>query len=130
MTLKYKHVAIDWDGTIVYDGAFPEAGFFKPHVVVVLKRIIKEGGNIVIWTCRNGQEQEEIITNKLTTEGITKFKINQPFDYFNNIYGEDKARKIFADTYIDDRSLHAQQNGIDWYEIEKMLFESVDKDKK
>ncbi|MDS7057083.1 hypothetical protein NXG04_07275 [Klebsiella pneumoniae] len=130
MTLKYKHVAIDWDGTLVYDGAFPEEGFFKPHVVAVLKRIIAEGGDIVIWTCRNGQEQEEIITNKLVTEGITKFKINQPFDYFNNIYGEDKARKIFADVYIDDRSLHAQQTGIDWYEIEKMLFETVDKDKK
>ncbi|AGI11846.1 phosphoheptose isomerase [Bacillus phage vB_BanS-Tsamsa] len=130
MTLKYKHVAIDFDGTIVNDGCYPAGGKFKENAVHVMKRIIAEGGFISIWTCRNGKEQEEVITEKLTNAGIYDFKLNAPFDYFTNIYGGDNARKIFADTYIDDRSIHAQQTGIDWYEIEKMLFESVDKDKK
>lgn len=130
MTLKYKHIAIDYDGTIVHDGCYPNTGKFKENAVHVMKRIIAEGGSIAIWTCRNGKEQEEKIIDKLTSVGLYDFTVNAPFDYFTNIYGGDNARKIFADTYIDDRSLHAQQTGIDWYEIEKMLFESVDKDKK
>lgn len=122
MTLKYKHIAIDWDGTIVHDGAYPDAGFFKPHAVRVIKRIIAEGGEVVIWTCRNGIEQERAILEKLLDAGIHSFKINKPFDHFTNIYGGDNARKIFADVYIDDRAIGAV---IDWYEIEKQLFGEI-----
>ncbi|UUV45965.1 hypothetical protein [Bacillus phage vB_BanS-Thrax3] len=119
MTLKYKHIAIDWDGTIVEDRAYPEAGTFKEHAVTVMKRILAEGGEIVVWTCRNGEDQIEKITNKLSTAGIYDYKINKPFDHFTNIYGGDNARKIFADVYIDDRAIGAK---IDWYEIEEQLF--------
>ncbi|AZU98894.1 hypothetical protein pW2_60 [Bacillus phage pW2] len=124
MTLKYKHVAVDFDGTLVHDNCYPSTGKFKENAVHTLKRIIAEGGEIVIWTCRNGKEQEEKIIDKLTSVGIYDFKINQPFDHFVNEYGGDNARKIFADVYIDDRSIHARnrQSGIDWYEIERMLF--------
>lgn len=130
MTLKYKHVAIDFDGTIVHDGCYPYGGEFKENAVHVMKRIIAEGGEIAIWTCRNGKEQEAVVMDKLTDAGIYGFALNAPFEHFTNEYGGDNARKIFADTYIDDRSIHAQQTGIDWFEIEKMLFEIVDKDKK
>lgn len=119
MTLKYKHIAIDWDGTIVEDGYYPKAGDFKPYAVDVLKRILAEGGEFVIWTCRNGELQEEMITNKLGMAGIYDIKINKPFEHFTNIYGGDNARKIFADVYIDDRAIGAK---IDWYEIEEKLF--------
>lgn len=122
MTLKYKHIAIDWDGTIVEDGAYPDAGIFKPHVVKVLKRIWDECGEIVIWTCRNGDEQIATIEKKLASVGIFDYKINQPFDHFTNIYGGDNARKIFADVYIDDRAIGAV---IDWYEIERQLFGEI-----
>lgn len=122
MTLKYKHIAIDWDGTIVEDGAYPKAGEFKTHAVDVLKRIIAEGGEIAIWTCRNGEEQESAIIDKLIAEGIYNFTFNKPFDHFTNIYGGDNARKIFADVYIDDRAIGAV---IDWYEIEKQLFGEI-----
>lgn len=122
MTLKYKHIAIDWDGTIVNDGAYPEAGKFKNNAVDTIRRIIKHGGEVVIWTCRNGYEQEEKIKKKLSTAGIYDFKINQPFDHFTNIYGGDNSRKIFADVYIDDRAIGAV---IDWYEIEKQLFGEI-----
>lgn len=119
MTLKYKHICIDWDGTIVEDGAYPEAGEFKEHAVNVMKRILKEGGEIVIWTCRNGNGQEDKIIDKLVTAGIHSFNVNHPFDHYTDIFG-DTARKVFADVYIDDRNLGVV---IDWYEIEKKLFE-------
>ncbi|UUV47005.1 hypothetical protein [Bacillus phage vB_BanS-Thrax5] len=119
MTLKYKHICIDWDGTIVHDGAYPNAGKFKENAVNVMKAIIAEGGEIVIWTCRNGMEQEQIITEKLESVDIYDFKINKPFDHFTSIFG-DTARKVFADIYIDDRSIHADE--IDWYKIEDKLF--------
>lgn len=116
-----KTYAIDWDGTIVKNGSFPSIGEIKPNFINVAKRIIDNGDRIIIWTCRGGKEQYKAITDKLNENGITDFLINEDYPDIKKRF-KDQSPKVFADIYIDDRGLFS--NGIDWYEIEKILFPS------
>lgn len=119
--LKYKTFAIDFDGTIVTDGVFPEIGNLLPHAERVLNKIAEHGGRIAIWTCRSG-EREVLVGEWLKAHQIPFETLNEPFKENVEIYGSG-GRKIFADTYIDDRSLSAMMNGgINWLEIEKFIF--------
>lgn len=119
---KNLTIAIDFDGTLVYDGCYPNFGSIKPNAINVIKKIIDNGHRIIIWTCRGGEEQMNGIRKKLNKHGVFKFIINEHFkdtlDEFEHF-----SPKVFASIYIDDRSLHAMHNGIDWFEIEDMLIE-------
>jgi ribonucleotide monophosphatase NagD (HAD superfamily) len=119
--LKYQTFAIDFDGTIVTDGVFPEIGTLLPHAKRVMEKIVQHGGRIAIWTCRSGFRQE-LVREWLIEHEIPFLTLNEPFPEVVQVYGE-TGRKIFADLYIDDRSLHAAlHGGIDWLEIEKFIF--------
>lgn len=119
MKLRYKYIAVDFDDTIATD-AYPEIGKLKPHADVVLRKVKELGGKICIWTCRNGEDELKV---KAFLE-----KHNIPWDVFNEPFPEiiekysGSSRKIFADLYIDDKGIHSIDKGIDWYEIEKLLF--------
>lgn len=119
--LKYKFIAVDFDGTITKEDNYPYIGEVREDAVRVMKRIKEEGGKIVIWTCRIGNDALKV------KRFLAENKI--PYDVFNEAFpemlaqfGDGNPRKVFADVYIDDRSLHAKEKGIDWMEIEKMLF--------
>lgn len=112
---------MDFDGTIVADGVFPDIGELLPHSKRVLDKIVEHGGRIAIWTCRSGERELEV-GEWLKSNEIPFETLNEPFPQNIEIYGEG-GRKIFADIYIDDRSLHSLMNGgIDWLEIEKFIF--------
>lgn len=112
-----KVIAIDFDGTIVED-KFPEVGKTKPRALLVIKKLIREGHKIVIWTCRDygiindylkknfkGMEQMFIYINENPPELRAKFG-NDP-------------RKLGADLFIDDKALFTKE--VDWVKIEKEL---------
>jgi hypothetical protein len=123
--MAYKTFAIDWDGTIIPDRQYPKIGEPKPNAIHVMQRIVDEGGRIVIWTCRGGMEQQEGIKNKLNEHGFSDFIVNEHFQ--DTIDAFDFASpKVFADIYIDDRSLFTRK--IDWFEIENILFPEEDKE--
>jgi hydroxymethylpyrimidine pyrophosphatase-like HAD family hydrolase len=121
--LKYKLIAIDFDGTIVEE-AFPELGALKPHAKRVMQRIRNEGGRIAIWTARN-KRFDEAIQTFLKDNDI-------PFDVYNDHFPENKEKynwtaelgspKIFAEIYIDDRGYGVKDRHIDWLEVERHLF--------
>jgi hypothetical protein len=125
MNVKGKKFAIDWDGTVVENGFYPNVGEPKPNAIKVMQRIVDEGGEVAIWTCRGGRQQEQAITDKLHKLGFTNFIINEKFPEILELF-EEHSPKIFADVYIDDRGLFAPKE-IDWYEVEKMLFPEEDK---
>lgn len=120
MGLKYKYIAIDFDGTIVDEAPYPKWGKIKPFAKEVMKGIKERGGQISIWTCRGGFQGER----------VKEFLIenNIPFDYFNKPFPELEEQfsdvlpspKIWADIYIDDKSIHC--NEINWVEIGRKLF--------
>ena len=104
-------IAIDFDGTIV-DHEYPEIGSLKYGAVKALKSFKKAGHQIIIWTCRQGDDERQV---RLF---LRKNKI--PFDTVNTpIPGFDLAtRKIYADVYIDDKGIKYANN---WDEIRKLL---------
>lgn len=114
--MKYKYIAIDFDGTIVED-RFPDIGPLLPAAKETMQRIKKEGGEITIWTCREG-ESLQAARSFLIKEQI-------PFDYLNRNHPaliqrfNNDCRKIGADLYIDDKAMF---QAIDWNDIAEHLF--------
>lgn len=116
-TLSYKTIAIDFDGTIAYE-AYPEIGGFKPHAERVMKKIKQHGGKIIIWTCRTG-EQAEQVKQMLVNAGIEFDEFNSNLKEKRSMFPDD-SRKVFADVYIDDRANFIKE--IDWLWVESNLF--------
>lgn len=113
-------IAVDFDGTIV-ENAYPSIGelrrgFSNNLLIEELKDLQKKGNFIILWTCRCGKELEDAVAfcNKF---GLTFDSINDDLEevklHFNNGMEEwsksGKARKVFADVYIDDRALSVFQ---------------------
>lgn len=116
--MSRKHIALDYDGTIV-SNAYPEHGTPEPCASAVIKRLM-EKYDVTIFTSRiapfdmAGQPREgrhvahEItaIHNKLKKMGLPYLPIHQlPW-------------KIGADLYVDDKAL--RYHG-DWLETEESI---------
>lgn len=101
-----KIIAVDFDGTLVTD-EYPKLG--KPiwKVINWCKEQKHLGNTLILWTCRSGRELDEAIAlcNALDLH----------FDYVNcntveNIvaHGKRDTRKIYADIYVDDKSINIE----------------------
>lgn len=115
-----KVYAIDFDGTIIDEGLFPNFGQPKPNCVNVIKRIIENRDKVIIWTCRGGEKQEKGIVDLLNSHGIYDFVINKHSQIMLDRFSGADSPKVFADIYIDDRNLYSKE--INWFEIETILF--------
>jgi Predicted hydrolases of the HAD superfamily len=116
--MKYKHYAIDFDGTIAEDN-FPRIGKLKPHAKRVMQRIIDNGGTIAINTCRC-DEKAIMAFQFLEHNRIPFTTFNENNQELIDLYGGGNPRKISADVYIDDKNIFC--NDIDWLAIEKEIF--------
>jgi len=104
-------IAVDFDGTIV-EHEFPDIGPLKPGAVDALKAFKKAGHQIVIWTCRKGEEERQL-RSFLLEKRIPFDTVNTPVPGFDL-----GTRKIYADIYIDDKGFRFQEN---WDELRKMI---------
>ena len=96
-------IAVDFDGTIVED-QFPRIGEPIPGAIDTLKKLRKEGYQLILWTCRTGQRLAEAV-KFCADNGIRFDAINTSIRYHVFKYGGSDPRKIGADLYIDDRGL-------------------------
>lgn len=93
-------IAVDFDG-VLNARAYPEVGATVAGAVEGMQLLRMMGHTLIIWTCREGQDQTDAV-NWLLRKGI-------PFDGINcntqeNIERHSNdSRKVFADLYIDDR---------------------------
>ena len=53
-------IAIDFDGTIV-EHRYPEIGREIPFAIETLKRLIKDGHKLILWTVREGKLLQEAV---------------------------------------------------------------------
>ena len=99
-----KIIAVDFDGTLVTD-EYPNIG--KPiwKVINWCKEQQLLGNTLILWTCRSGRELDAAIA--LCNE------VDLHFDYVNcntieNLmkYGKRDTRKVYADIYLDDKSIN------------------------
>ena len=114
MNEKYV-IAIDFDGTLTLRHTFPEAGEPRKWLVEKAKKWRTQGHKLILWTCRTNVSPDEDhifpTGNHLDDavewckeQGLEFDAINQSLqevDYPNKKF----SRKIFADFYIDDRSV-------------------------
>jgi len=98
---KYKIIAVDFDGTLCID-QYPQIGMPNIFLIRLLQNIQKEGCQIILWTCRCGQELEEAI-QWCREWGLHFDRVNENAKEIIEKYGSD-SRKIYADVYIDDKS--------------------------
>jgi len=95
---RYEIHAIDFDGTIV-ENKYPYIGEIRKQKYVDMMMLWEDLTKIIIiWTCRTGDQLNE----------MRKFLIknNIPFDFINeNPLFPEGGRKIFAHKYHDDRNV-------------------------
>ena len=96
------NLSIDFDGTIC-EHSFPEIGKLKPDADTYIRKLYREGHNIIINTCRSGK-YEGMAQDFLDENNIPYHYINSNLPELIEHYGQD-CRKISADVYIDDRCL-------------------------
>ena len=124
-------IAIDFDGTIV-DDMWPKIGPLKLNCKEVINSLIDvHNCDIIIWTCREYNELKEAMYF-LFNNDIKYTCINENTPYIKSLFGKDHdCRKIYADLYIDDKSLHfsALNNKIDWNDIFKNILSFKNKNK-
>ena len=95
-------IAVDFDGTI-HDGQWPGIGEVMPGAREEINALRAEGHYIIIWTCREGRRQTEMV-NWLLEKGIGFDRINDHRPDEVATYGSD-ARKVYAHCYVDDKNV-------------------------
>lgn len=109
-------VAVDFDGTLVDDN-FPDIGKVHEDMFRVIKTIKNMGVKIILWTSRNncekfGNNLDDAV--KFCKEhGLEFDAINENIQEVQELTGED-TRKVYADLYIDDKSIPDTQAPLYW----------------
>lgn len=97
----YAYIGIDFDNTVVSD-LFPEVGL-SLGAEPILKKLIANGHKLILWTVRSGEALDKAV-DWFKQNDIELFGINENPEF----EGDEQARKIYCDLYIDDRSLGIQ----------------------
>jgi ribonucleotide monophosphatase NagD (HAD superfamily) len=105
-------IAVDFDGTL-HTGEWPEIGAPAPYAADTLQRLSAEGHYIIIWTCREGKSQTDMV-NWLIEHEIPFNRINDNTEWEQYGYN---ARKVNADVYIDDRNVGGLPTWDEIYDI-------------
>lgn len=92
-------IAVDFDGTCVTH-AYPDIGEEIPGAIETLQWMVQEGHELILWTCRDGEELEDAISwfkqNEIELAAANEMPSGYTFP---------RSPKINADVYIDDRNL-------------------------
>lgn len=100
-------IAVDFDGVLVED-QFPEIGKRNEEMVNVVKALIEQGHEVVLWTCRADTELEHAV--KWCEQNGLKFCAVNDNAPSNKAKYEKKypngTRKVYADLYVDDHNTH------------------------
>lgn len=110
-----KIVAVDFDGTLVEDN-FPDIG--RPYMEMFQTMIYlrSKGVKVVLWTSRNFYKNRDLLEEAVQfckEQGLEFDAINENVQEVQELTGED-TRKVYADLYIDDKSIHSLQSPLYW----------------
>ena len=136
-------IGVDLDGTIL-EPRYPELGLPLPNAARVLKRLVKHGHQLMLWTCRTGADLEEARRIVEEDMGVPLHSVNR------NRAGDryQSSPKAWADVYVDDSALgapltryrrrggrvdywrardmirgHSYFTGIDWQHVEAAMID-------
>ena len=95
-------IAVDFDGTLCTD-MYPQIGVPRKEIIEFVKKRKASGAKLILWTCRSGIDLVKA-TVWCIEQGIKFDAINENLPENIEKYGND-TRKIYADVYIDDKSI-------------------------
>ena len=98
-------IAVDFDGTIV-DHRYPSIGKEIPGAIDTLKKLVKEGNRLILWTVREGDLLQDAV-DFCRSRGLEFFAVNSNVPQNDFFLSSAKAvsGKVSADIYIDDRNI-------------------------
>ena len=96
-------IAVDFDGTLCTN-AWPDIGDPIEHVLKYVKEQRRAGAKIILWTNRVGKKLDDAIS-WCRSHGLEFDAVNENLQEIIESFGGD-PRKIFANEYIDDRSVY------------------------
>lgn len=102
----YKIIAVDFDGTLTCNGRWPSIGEPNIALITALRNRKQKGDKLILWTCREGTLLDKAIL-WCEEQGLVLDAVNANLPEIIAGYGND-SRKIFADWYIDDKSMNLQ----------------------
>lgn len=92
-------IAVDFDGTLQNDSGVPNM-----QLINTLRQQQRNGDVIILWTCRVGKSLNDAI-NFCAGYGLRFNYVNQNCSEAMAYCKGNESRKIFADVYIDDKSI-------------------------
>ena len=99
-------VLFDFDGTLCVN-LYPKIGKPREAVVEYVRQAKEAGGTIILWTCREGDLLDQAI-QWCREQEIPIDLVNANDPSVVERFGSD-CRKIYADYYVDDRAIQADE---------------------
>jgi len=120
-------ICVDFDGSVVQH-CYTKVGKDCPGAVDVIKKLVKRGHKIILFTMRSGVQLGEAVdwykSKEIPLYGININPTQQNWT---------SSPKAYAQLYIDDAALgipliypenKAERPYIDWYKVEELLIKS------
>lgn len=99
--MRNKIIAVDFDGTLIEEGKWPEIGATNEKVLKYCKDQQADGARIILWTNRVSEPLETAI-KWCEEHGLKLDAVNDNLPESVEFFGTN-TRKIYADEFIDDR---------------------------
>lgn len=112
--MKHKIIAVDFDGTLCTN-SWPGIGKPNNSLISWLKHERLKGSRIILWTCRTGDLLQWAVA-WCQNRGLCFDAVNDNVPEAIECFGSN-SRKVFADIYIDDKSVSI--NADVWFEDEE-----------
>lgn len=109
-------IAVDFDGTIV-EHRYPAIGKERPFATDTLKKLIKDGHRLILWTVREGRLLDEAVAF-CQERGVAFYAVNRDYPEEEKEHNKHYSRKLKADVWIDDRNVGGLP---DWGTIYEMI---------
>lgn len=107
--IPYVVYAVDFDNTLARSKYPHILGPIEPAIAFVRRIQDDPGSRWILWTCREGDRLREAV-NWCASQGLFPDAVNENLPEPCEVFGAD-SRKIFADFYIDDKSVVPETDG-------------------
>lgn len=97
-------IAVDFDGTIV-EHRYPQIGEERPFATEVLRKLIEQRHQLILWTLREGELLDEAV-KWCADRGVEFYAVNSDLSpMFNEQRDKNFSCKLNVDYFIDDRNI-------------------------
>lgn len=98
-----KIVAVDFDGTLVED-KFPAIGEPIPFMWDLVRALREQEVKLILWSCRDHENLTKAVEYCKEEQGFVFDAVNENIQEVRDMFDND-TRKVYADLYIDDKSI-------------------------